>query len=63
LIPGLGRSPGEGMVTHFSVLGWRVPWTEEPGGTTEQLILLYLHTHIYICHLFFIYSPVDGHLG
>ena len=32
LIPGLGRSPGEGMVTHFSILGWRVLWTEEPGG-------------------------------
>ena len=22
----------EGMVTHFSVLAWRIPWTEEPGG-------------------------------
>ena len=20
------------MTTHFSVLAWRVPWTEEPGG-------------------------------
>jgi len=20
------------MVTHRSVLGWRIPWTEEPGG-------------------------------
>ena len=26
LIPGLGRSPGEGyMVTHFSILAWRIP--------------------------------------
>ena len=31
LIPGLGRSPGEGTSTHSSVLAWRVPWTEEPG--------------------------------
>ena len=31
-IPGLGRSPGEGMTTHSSVLAWRIPWTEEPGG-------------------------------
>ena len=31
-IPGLGRSPGGGMATHSSVLAWRVPWTEEPGG-------------------------------
>ena len=30
-IPGLGRSPGEGMATHSSVLAWRIPWTEEPG--------------------------------
>ena len=22
----------EGMVTHFSILAWRIPWTEEPGG-------------------------------
>ena len=22
----------KGMVTHFSVLTWRIPWTEEPGG-------------------------------
>ena len=22
----------EGMVTHSSVLAWRFPWTEEPGG-------------------------------
>ena len=32
LIPGLGRSPGEGNATHSSILAWRVPWTEEPGG-------------------------------
>ena len=22
----------EGMTTHFSILAWRIPWTEEPGG-------------------------------
>ena len=22
----------EGMATHFSILDWRIPWTEEPGG-------------------------------
>ena len=22
----------KGMVTHSSVLAWRIPWTEEPGG-------------------------------
>ena len=32
LILGLGRSPGGGMATHSSILAWRIPWTEEPGG-------------------------------
>ena len=31
------RRPGfdpleEGVVTHFSILAWRIPWTEKPGG-------------------------------
>ena len=30
-IPGLGRSPREGVATHSSILAWRIPWTEEPG--------------------------------
>ena len=24
----------EGMATHSSILAWRIPWTEEPGGAT-----------------------------
>ena len=34
----LGTIPGEedplekGMATHSSILAWRIPWTEEPGG-------------------------------
>ena len=32
LIPELGKSPGEGMGTHSSILTWKIPWTEEPGG-------------------------------
>ena len=31
-IPGLGRSPGGGQATYSSILAWRIPWTEEPGG-------------------------------
>ena len=30
-IPGLGRSPGEEMATHSSILAWKIPWMEEPG--------------------------------
>ena len=49
LIPGSGRFPGEGIATHSSILAWRIPWAEEPGGLqsmeskksdmTEQLTL------------------------
>ena len=31
-IPGSETSPGEEMATHSSILAWRIPWTEEPGG-------------------------------
>ena len=30
-IPGSGRSPG-GECGNSSILAWRIPWTEEPGG-------------------------------
>ena len=30
-IPGSERYPGEENETHFSMLAWRIPWTEEPG--------------------------------
>ena len=23
----------KGMATHSSILAWRIPWTEEPGGS------------------------------
>ena len=25
-----GYALEEGMATHFSILAWRIPWTEEP---------------------------------
>ena len=41
----------KGMATHFSIIAWRIPWTEEPGrlqsmgsqelDTTEQLMHTY----------------------
>ena len=31
-IAGLGRSQGEYMATHSSILAWKIPWTEKPGG-------------------------------
>ena len=48
------------MVTHSSILAWKIPWTEESGGlqsmgpkeldTTEHLtkyIYIYIHTYIH----------------
>ena len=31
-IPGLVRPLEKEMATHSSILAWRIPWTEEPGG-------------------------------
>ena len=33
-IPGSGRSPEEEMAIQSSILAWKIPWTEEPGGAT-----------------------------
>ena len=32
-VPSLGLEDPleEGMATHSNILGWRIPWTEEPG--------------------------------
>ena len=32
LIPGWEDPLEMGMATHSSILAWRIPWTEEPGG-------------------------------
>ena len=53
--PWVGKIPLEkGMATHFSILAWRIPWTEEPrrlhsmgykeSDMTEQLTLAAPHT-------------------
>ena len=33
-VPSLGQADllEEEMATHFSILAWEIPWTEEPGG-------------------------------
>ena len=31
-LPGWEDPLEEGMATHSSILAWRIPWTEEPGG-------------------------------
>ena len=32
LIPGRDDPLEESMATHSSILAWRTPWTQEPGG-------------------------------
>ena len=35
LIPGLGNSLEKEMASPSSILEWKIPWTEEPGGVTR----------------------------
>ena len=43
-ILGLGRSPGEGNgQPHSSILAWRIPWTEEPGGLQSMASQRFRH--------------------
>ena len=35
-IPGLGRSPNEGMATHSCIFAWRTPGTEQHGGLQSK---------------------------
>ena len=38
------------MAIHFSILTWRIPWTEEPGRlqpTGLQKVGVSIHTHTY----------------
>ena len=34
MVRSLGREDPleKGMATHFSILAWEIPWTEQPGG-------------------------------
>ena len=63
LIPGSGRSLGEGNGNHSRILVWRIPWTEEPGGPQSMglqgvrhdwVTNTYTHTHFKLGSLFFI---------
>ena len=37
-VQSLGREDPleKGIATHCSILAWRIPWTEEPGGTQSM---------------------------
>ena len=46
------QSPGwedpleEGMATHSSILAWRIPWTEEPGGLQSMRLQRIRHNGV-----------------
>ena len=49
-VPGSGRYPGELMATHSSILAWKIPMMEEPGGLQSMgsdttVRLTYTHIH------------------
>ena len=64
---GLENPLGVGMTTHSSMLTWRIPWTEEPGGLQSMRIAeldmtatsmrahtrTYTHTHTRLCVCYF----------
>ena len=51
LIPGTEISPGVGNGNHYSILAWKIPWTEEPGGlqSTGSQIVGQIHQSFLLC--------------
>ena len=49
-ISGMGISPEEEKATNSSILAWRIPWTEEPGGLQSMRLQsqTQLSMHMYI---------------
>ena len=61
------------MALYSSILAWKIPWTEEPGGlqsmgpqrvrhSRETEHRVYNPLYIYISHILFIHSSFEGHL-
>ena len=49
------------MATHFSILAWRIAWTEEPGGLQSMslqtaghdFLTEHIHNHMLLSYLLF----------
>ena len=55
-IPGFEDPLEKGMATHSSILAWKIPWTEEPGGlpsvaSQSQTQLKRLSKQVHTCLL------------
>ena len=51
----------KGMAIHSSILAWRIPWTEEPGGLQSMGSQRVQHdqatnTHFYFSHCILLFS-------
>ena len=47
----------EGIATHSSILAWRIPWTEEPGGPQfmrSDMIEVTEHAHTFYFRVQFV---------
>ena len=44
LISGSGRFSGEGKSNQFQYSSWEIPWTEEPGGSSDYMATVHVIT-------------------
>ena len=59
-ISGSGRSSGEGMAIHSSILAWKISWTDDPGrlqSTGLAKSQTQLSTHMYMQKVVCEYMP------
>ena len=47
-----------GMATHSSILAWRIPWTEEPGGLQSVELQRFGHNRVTNTHTVFVGNTI-----
>ena len=57
---GSGRSLEKEMATHSSILSWRIPWTEEPGGLHSIGSQRFRHEWSNLARMHLIFYPAPG---
>ena len=50
--------PEKGMATHSSILAWRIPWTEEPGGLQSMESQRIRHNFVTLTFTSLLHLPV-----
>ena len=59
LIPGLEDLLDKGVAIHSSILAWRIPCTEEPGGLQSRGLQRVGHNWSYLAHMQFLPEEED----